>query len=229
MLVRVLETTLDAYDDLVDRAEEEIQTLAEWIARRQTPERRSSVIVSGLWAPGDDSPLERELFSEVARLRVGPTGDGSWWLVDRLEAAIGAAQAAADYAAAASWALAGDSRRRTQQLAWVLVGSWVTLAVVAVSVRLSGSLGTGEVDPLLFVGAILGRRDGDRAGHCVESPMELATEPGSDISGPTPAEPHPPDGALRIISLKEGVTAETSDPASCRPSSRTRRRGPGST
>ena len=99
---------------------------------------------------------QQGLFVEVAGRRIGPGRDGPWLLLDRLETASGSAQSAADDAAAASWAPGRDAGRRKRQLMLVLIGSWVTLVAVAVSVRVSGALGTGEVEPILFVAAVLG-------------------------------------------------------------------------
>lgn len=82
---------------------------------------------------------ERELFGQLARPRPGSSKDGPWWINDRLEAAISGAQAAADYALAASWSLIGDSRRRMRDLGLVLIASWVTFLVVAGVVRLSSA------------------------------------------------------------------------------------------
>jgi Mg2+ and Co2+ transporter CorA len=154
-LVRIVEATLDAYDDLIDHAEEEIQRLQE----ASTKEDARAALVRDrrrLAAIRRRLASQRAVFGDLARPGPATTGDATWWILDRLETAIASAQAASDYALAASWAVARDSRRRPRELALVLSAAWVTLVVVAVVARASGSVGERDVDsPILFVGGVL--------------------------------------------------------------------------
>jgi Mg2+ and Co2+ transporter CorA len=154
-LVRIVEATLDAYDDLIDHAEEEIQRLQD---ASTTGDARAALLRDRrrLAAIRRRLASERGVFGDVARPGPATTGDASWWILDRLETAIAAAQAASDYALAASWAVARDSRRRPRELALVLSAAWVTLVVVALIGRASRSVGMREVDsPILFAGGVL--------------------------------------------------------------------------
>jgi magnesium transporter len=156
-LGHILDATLDAYDDLVDGAEEEVQALLDGSTTRdpraRSPEylrlRRRMLTIRRQLAS------QRDLFAQLARPRPGSSTDGLWRILDRLETAIAGAQGAADYALAASWSMSGDSRRRTRDLGLILIASWVTLLAVGGVVRLTGGVTSSGVDPILFAGGVL--------------------------------------------------------------------------
>ena len=56
---------------------------------------------------------------------------------------------------AASWSLSHSSRRQARDIALVLIASWVTALIVGLVIGLSGVLHVGEVNPILFAGAVL--------------------------------------------------------------------------
>jgi magnesium transporter len=156
-LGHILDGTLDAYDDLVDRAEEEVQALQDGTTMRD-PRARSAEylrIRRRMATIRRQLASQRDLFAELARPRPGSPTDGLWRILDRLEAAITGAQGAADYALAASWSMSRVSGRRTRDVGLVLVASWVTLLAVGGVVRLTGAVTIGGVDPFLFAGVVL--------------------------------------------------------------------------
>ena len=153
----LLTATLDAYDDLIDQTEEEIGRLEDNAApadRRVVStellrHRRRMMAAQGQLAG------QRALFAELVRSGSPAPGDGSWWIDDRLEAAIASAREAADYALVGSWSLRDASRVRVRQLGLVLVAAWVTLVGVVVILRLFSTGTSSSTDPLLVAGGLL--------------------------------------------------------------------------
>ena len=153
----LLSATLDAYDDLIDETEGEIGRLQEGAAtadRRVVStqllrHRRRMMAVRGRLAG------QRVLFAELARSGSTAPPEGSWWINDRLEAAISGAREAADYARAGSWSLQDKSRERVRELGIVLLAAWITLVGLVVIIRLSSIGGSSTTDPLLYAGGLL--------------------------------------------------------------------------
>lgn len=155
-LVLILDATTDAYDDLINRAEEEVPRLQD--AHSDRRQRSNDLLRQGqrMVSIGRRLASQRDLFADLARLRASAAVEGPWWIVDRLETAIAAAQDAADYALAASWSVSGYSRRRWRDIGLPLVAAWVTLLTVGALLRVSGEVSNGGVDPILFAGVVLG-------------------------------------------------------------------------
>ena len=98
---------------------------------------------------------QRLLFAELARTGSSAPPDGSWWINDRLEAAISGAREAADYALAGSLLLSDKSRDRVPQLGIALLAAWITLVGLVVIVSLARRGGPSAIDPLLYAVGLL--------------------------------------------------------------------------
>jgi hypothetical protein len=153
----LLYATLDGYDDLIDDTEGEIARLQDSAA---TSDRR---VISAqllrhrrrMMAVRGQLTGQRVLFAELARTGSTAPPDGSWWIEDRLEAAISGAREAADYALAGSWLLNEKSHGRVRDLGIVLLAAWLTLVGLVVVIRLSSMGGPSAIDPLLYAVGLL--------------------------------------------------------------------------
>ena len=153
----LLDATLDGYDDLIDDTEGEIARLQDIAA---TPDRRAiSARLLGhrrrMMAVRGQLTGQRVPFAELARTGSRTPPDGSWWIDDRLEAAISGAREAADYALAGSWLLNEKSPDRVRDLGIVLLASWITLVGLVVILRLASMGGPSAIDPLLYAVGLL--------------------------------------------------------------------------
>lgn len=153
----LLLATLDGYDDLIDDSDGEIARLQGSAA---TPDRRD------MWAHllrnrprmmAVRSQLtgQRVPFAELARSGNSAPPDGSSWIEDRLEAAVGGAREVADYALAGSWLLNGKSQDRVRDLGIVLLAAWLTLVSLVVIIGLSSIGGPRDIDPLRYAVGLL--------------------------------------------------------------------------
>lgn len=153
----LLYATLDGYDDLIDDAEAEVELLQgkgpgmdqRDVATQLLNLRRRMMAVRGQLAS------QRELFADLARSGSATPPDGAWWINDRLEAAIGGAREAADYALAGAWSTRQASRSRGWQLGLILLAAWSTWLGLLVITRLANSGGPSAIDPLWYAGGVL--------------------------------------------------------------------------
>ena len=154
---------------------------------------------------------QRVLFAELARSGSSAPPDGSWWINDRLEAAISGAREAADYALAGSWSLSEKSRDRVRELGIALLAAWITLVGLVVIIRLA-SIGRAERHRSAPVRGRAARRPlGGRARRGRASPMAVEIRPRMGTPPVTGQDARPTDGSVTIVALRRGKVTETHD------------------
>jgi hypothetical protein len=153
----LLNATLEGYDDLIDDTEGEIARLQDSaatadrrvISAQLLRHRRRMMAVRGQLIG------QRVLFADLARSGSTAPLSGSWWIEDRLEAAISGTREAADYALAGALSLDDKSRGRVRDLGIVLLAAWLTLVGLVVIIRLASMGGPSAIDPLLYAVGLL--------------------------------------------------------------------------
>jgi len=155
-LATLIRATLDGYDDLIDQTEVDIARMHDRSVSHDRRAVRSQLLHHRrrMMAVRGQLNAQRDLFADLARSDTKNPPDGSWWINDRLDAAIAGAREAADYALAGTLDLHEASHRRGRELVLALVAAWSTwLGLLVITRAIDG--GKVPIEPFVLAAVAL--------------------------------------------------------------------------